>query len=504
MSEKKDSNEYQKVMLKKYLETHSVSDLHVNSFDRFVESGMQKVVEEIAEIQPDIIPPSLDSFKIKFGKIWIKKPKFKDSDGALRDITPMEVRMRSITYESPIYLEMIKVENGVEKEKENVYIGNLPIMLKSKYCYLNGKNRKELIETFEDPDDPGGYFLVNGTERVVVIVEDLAPNKLFVEKQSKNKAIEFIGKIFSEDGRFRIPHLIEKNKDGRVFVSFTRVKKIPFAVLMKALGVTRDKEIMDSVSTDEKFSSDVFINLFEAKEAKTEDDALEYIAKRLKLAYTKQKRIKRVREIIDRFLLPHIGHGKKERALKARFLGRAIRKILLISYGELEIDDKDHYANKRLRLSGDLMESLFRFVFRMLVGDVKYNFERLVKRGKYPMAQAVTRSQLLTSRMRSALATGEWVGNRHGISQHIERLNYYATISHLGRVVSLLSSSRENFEARDLHPTHWGKLCTSETPEGQNIGLRKNLAMTCGVSIHAEADDKNTVKALEKAGLKVE
>jgi DNA-directed RNA polymerase beta subunit len=103
----------------------------------------------------------------------------------------------------------------------------------------------------------------------------------------------------------------------------------------------------------------------------------------------------------------------------------------------------------------------------------------------------------LTSRLRSALATGEWIGDRHGISQHLDRLNYFATLSHIRRVVSLLTSSRENFEARDLHPTHWGKLCTSETPEGVNVGLRKNLALTCEISIEPEMSEKEIITKLK-------
>jgi DNA-directed RNA polymerase beta subunit len=108
---------------------------------------------------------------------------------------------------------------------------------------------------------------------------------------------------------------------------------------------------------------------------------------------------------------------------------------------------------------------------------------------------------LLTSRLRSALATGEWIGERHGISQHLDRLNYYATLSHLRRVVSLLTASRENFEARDLHPTHWGKLCTSETPEGVNVGLRKNLAITCEISTEPEIAEDEVISKLKSVGL---
>ena len=130
-----------------------------------------------------------------------------------------------------------------------------------------------------------------------------------------------------------------------------------------------------------------------------------------------------------------------------------------------------------------------------------YNFQRLVKRGKFQSIKIIIRDQLLTSRIKSAVATGAWVGGRKGISQNIDRTNYIATMSHLQRVVSLLSSSQENFDARALHSTHLGKLCPVETPEGTPIGLRKNLAMMAKITQEEYQEDK-VKKTLESLGLK--
>ena len=373
-------------------------------------------------------------------------------------------------------------------------------MVRSENCVLNGLPEDKLIEAGEDPNDPGGYFIINGTERVIVTIEDLITNKVLVDSE-RSGTYPFTAKVFSEDGQYNIPHSFEKAKDGTVYVSFTKLQRIPFTILMKALGVTKDKEIVEMISEDEKFSSDLYINLYNAIEIKNKDVALDYIGKKLGVMVP-EKRLERAEELIDKFLFPHLGHSPESRKMKARFLARAVRKLLLVSYGDLKPDDKDHYANKRLRLCGDSLETLFRFTFRMLIGDLKYNFERLVKRGKVPHLQSVTRAQLLTSRLRSAMATGEWVGDRHGISQHLDRLNKYATLSHLRRVVSLLTASRENFEARDLHPTHWGKLCASETPEGVNVGLRKNLAITCEISPEPEMSEEEIAEKLFEAGVK--
>lgn len=486
-------------LLSKYFEEHSFTDHNIRSFDKFVKVGMQRVVDEVGEIVPDILPIGVRDLRIKLGKIWVEKPVIKEADGSRRKIMPAEARLRDLTYEAPILLEMSIIQGGEEKDKQVVRIGELPIMLRSENCYLHGMNREELIAAGEDPDDPGGYFIINGTERVVVIVEDLVANKVLVEEE-KTGPCPFVAKIFSEDGQYNIPHTLEKAKDGVVYVTFSKLQKIPFAVLAKALSNIKDKEIIELISEDERFASDLYINLYEVADIKKTNDALDYIGKKMGIMIP-EKRIERAEEIIDKFLFPHIGHQKEDRVLKMHFLLRAVKKLLMVSYGMLKADDKDHYANKRLRLCGDLLESLFRFSFRMVVGDMKYNFERLVKRGKLPNLQSIVRSQLLTSRLRSALATGEWVGERYGISQHLDRLNHYATLSHLRRVVSPLTASRENFEARDLHPTHWGKLCTSETPEGVNVGLRKNLAITCEISTEPEMTEDEIIQKLKTIGL---
>lgn len=146
-------------------------------------------------------------------------------------------------------------------------------------------------------------------------------------------------------------------------------------------------------------------------------------------------------------------------------------------------DDKDHYANKRLKLAGDLMEEIFRVAFLRLIKDVKYQLERAKVRGRVLKMSTAVRSDVLTDRMMHPMATGNWVGGRTGVSQLIDRHNCISVISHLRRVISPLSRSQPHFEARDLHPTQWGRICPSETPEGPNCGLVKNFAQYAEVSV---------------------
>lgn len=483
------------VLVKKFFEEKKFVESSIQSFNIFLTHGLQEVIEENKEAEPAIIPHNIEKFKIRFGRISVGRPEITEADGSKRPIYPMEARLRKITYYAPINLEVSTYINDVQRENFIAEVGKMPIMLKSKFCHLNGLDRGELIKHGEDPSDPGGYFIINGTERTVVNVEDLASNNFMVE----NKDGEVTGRFFASHGSYKIPHTLERKKDGLFYITFTRVKTMPVVVVLKAMGMVKDEEIMKAVSGEKNYD-EVIINLFEFVEIKTQEDAIDYIAKRIGIAQTKEIRVERTKEIMDKFLLPNVGMEPNTRMVKAKNLCKMIKKFINVANGTLPSDDKDHYMNKRVRLSGDLMLDLFRVNFKILVGDILYNFQRIIKRGKLPSIKVIIRDKLLTSRLYSSMATGNWVGGREGISQRMDRANFLAMISHLQKVVSPLSNSQENFEARALHCTHLGRLCPIETPEGTNIGLRKNLAMLCTISLGT--DEKEVVDKLKALGLK--
>ncbi|MEK6964384.1 MAG: DNA-directed RNA polymerase subunit B'' [Nanoarchaeota archaeon] len=489
-------NKMGRVLIQKYFQENSLVKANVASFDHFVEHELQQIIEENREIEPTIIPSNVDEFKIRLDKIWLTKPEITEADGSKRLIYPAEARLRKLSYSSPIFIEVSSHINGVQRENFKTQIGNLPIMLHSKYCHLNGIKPDELIKKGEDPDDPGGYFIINGTEKALVTVEDLASNKFLVEKASLGVS-PYVGKLFSEKGSYKIPHQVEKLKDGLFYLTFTRVKRIPLISIIKALGLTKDEEIVNAIDLQE--NSEVIINLYEFIDIKNNEDAMDYVAKRVGITQARDIRLERITEILDKYLLPHIGCTKQDRMAKAYNLCKMLKKYILVMTGFLKEDDKDHYMNKRLKLSGDLLADLFRVNLKVLIGDLLYNFQRIVKRGKFPTIKVIIREKLLTQRIYSSMATGSWVGGRKGISQRIERLNYLQTLSHLQRVISPLSTSQENFEARALHSTHLGRLCPSETPEGTPIGLRKNLALLGSTS--GPVNEAEIISFLKKNGL---
>ncbi|PIN86045.1 hypothetical protein COV19_06855 [Candidatus Woesearchaeota archaeon CG10_big_fil_rev_8_21_14_0_10_44_13] len=491
-------NERAKILIKSYFAENSLVASDIESFNNFLEKELQQIVEENKDIEPTIIPHNVEEFKIKIDKIWVEKPTITEADGSKKNIYPIDARLRKLSYSAPCFIDVSAHINGVQREMFTTQICSIPIMLKSKFCHLNGLSREELIEKGEDPDDPGGYFIVNGTEKVLVSVEDLAANRMLVEQNSTGVS-EFSGKLFSEKGSFKIPHSFEKMKNGIFYLSFTRVKRVPIIILLKALGLTKDEEIVKFISKD-KMYNELLINLYECVDIKTEEDAMDYVAKKIGITQSKEIRVEKTKEILDKYLLPHLGTEQRDRIYKAYNLCKLLKKFIMASNKELEVDDKDHYMNKRLKLSGDLLADLFRVNLKVLIQDLLYNFQRIVKRGKFPSIKVIIRDKLLTQRIYSSMATGSWVGARKGISQRIQRLNFLETLSHLQRVISPLSATQENFEARGLHPTHMGRLCPVETPEGTNIGLRKNLALLAQVS--EDETEEPLLKSLKNMGLK--
>ncbi len=488
-----------------FYKERSIVNHQIASYDDFLERRLQHIVDSTTigqeeEMEKGFIYPEIEDYKIKFGKISVGKPEVKEADGTIRKLTPMEARLRDLTYEAPIFLEFIPVKEDVEYDPEEVRIGELPIMTKSKSCNLSKNNIEEkkghelsneeydknLQDLQEDPLDPGGYFISNGTERVLITVEDLAPNRVLVEKSRRYGRDIEVAKVFSQREGYRALTVVEKKKDGMLMVSLpTTYGQIPLMILLRALGMEDDEEIVDVISVDPKMEPFVLANIEECANEygiSTNEEAIAYLGKKFAGGQAKEYRIRRVETLMDKNLLPHLGNEPEDRLTKAIFMARMGMAVLELALGKREPDDKDHYANKRLKLAGDLMEDLFRVAFTALCKDLKYQIERIHAKGKEIKISSSLRPDVLSQRIHHALATGNWVGGRAGISQLLDRTSNLAVLSHLRRVTSPLTRSQPHFEARDLHSTQWGRLCPNETPEGPNCGLVKNLALAVEIS----------------------
>jgi len=482
------SKEDTHLLLKSFFKEKGLVRQHLDSFNEFIDHGLQEVIDEVGEI-PIEIPES--PYKVKLGQIWIIDPQTRitgpyaiEVDGTKHEFYPLEARLRNLTYAAPIALEMTPVIDGREQDTELVYVGNIPVMLKSKLCFLSQLSREELIACGEDPDDPGGYFVVNGSERVIVAMEDLAPNRIIVDLDEKGATPIYQDKIFSTTVGFRARIELKIKSDGALYVSIPGVPtEIPFVVLMRALGLESDKELAEAVSLGKEIQSQLESSFEKALGVDNAKDAILFIGNRVAHGQVEEYRTQKAETAIDKNFLPHIGRTTQNRKEKAMFLGEMACRVIELKMGRRQTDDKDHFKNKRLRLAGPLLADLFRVAFRNLTRDIKYQLERIGVKGPIITVSAAVRPGIVTERFQHSLATGNWGKGRVGVTQLLDRTNHISTLSHLRRLQSPLSRSQPNFEARDLHATHWGRLCPSETPEGSNCGLVKNLALSACICV---------------------
>lgn len=497
-------------MSRSYFSREHVARHQLDSFNNFLLYNLQKVVNEQKVIETDIESrgKSKEPVWVELGTVEVKKPLVREADGSQSELFPSEARLRNLTYAAPIQLDMTLVQGEDRQDPVVTTIGQLPVMVGSAACNLYGMTDAERVTHGEDPLDPGGYFIVNGTERVLMTLEDLASNKIMTEFTERYNERIYVAKVFSQFRGYRALVVVERNRKNLLEVSFPSVAgHLRFVDLMRALGLMGDHDIVEAVSTDEDILTFMMQNL-EESECDNVEEGIMYVGKKLAPNQTRDYQRKRAEFVLDNYLLPHLNYllppNMKEgdpgyrqaieevRLAKAHFLGRMAEACFDLVLERRRIDDKDHYANKRLKLAGDLMEDLFRISLNRLTRDVKYQLERASMRHRDLSIGTAVRADVLTERLLHPLATGNWVGGRTGVSQLLDRIDHMSVLSHLRRVISPLSRSQPHFEARDLHPTQWGRICPSETPEGPNCGLVKNFAQMVEISVGVA--DENEVK----------
>ena len=473
-------------VIQNILITQGIAKQHLNSFDEFLENGLQEIINEVQQIE---IENAEYPYTIKLGKIKFQEPRMMELDGSITHTTPAESRLRNVSYVAPLQMEASVIEDGKTLESKPIHIGDIPVMVKSNACILRSFTPQKLIDHGEDPEDPGGYFIINGSERVIVGLEDLSYNKIIVDTDKVGGKKVHKAKVYSSIVGYRAKLELILKDDGLIVAKIPGSPvDIPVITLIRALGLETNDEIINAVSLVDQIQAELESS-FEKTEVNTSKDAIVYISKRIAPGMLEEFQIKRAETLLDWGLLPHLGKHPENRREKAQFLGEAACKLLELKLGWIEIDDKDHYGNKVIKFAGQMLADLFRTAFRNLVRDMKYQLERSgQKRGINAVAAAV-RPGIISDKLNNAIATGNWGRGRVGITQLLDRTNYLSTISHLRRVQSPLSRTQPNFEARDLHSTHFGRICPSETPEGSNCGLVKNLALSAIISTSVDSSD---------------
>ncbi|KAF2303335.1 hypothetical protein GH714_016852 [Hevea brasiliensis] len=510
-----------------YFEEKGLVRQQLDSFDEFIQNTMQEIVDESADIE--IRPESQHNpghqsdfaetiYKISFGQIYLSKPMMTESDGETATLFPKAARLRNLTYSAPLYVDVTKrvIKKGHDGEEvtetqdfTKVFIGKVPIMLRSSYCTLYQNSEKDLTELGECPYDQGGYFIINGSEKVLIAQEKMSTNHVYVFKKRQPNKYAYVAEVRSmAESQNRPPSTMfvrmlsrTSAKGGssgqyiRATLPYIRTE-IPIIIVFRALGFVADKDILEHICYD--FSDTQMMELLrpsleEAFVIQNQQVALDYIGKRgATVGVTREKRIKYAKEILQKEMLPHVGVGEYCETKKAYYFGYIIHRLLLCALGRRAEDDRDHYGNKRLDLAGPLLGGLFRMLFRKLTRDVRSYVQKCVDNGKDVNLQFAIKAKTITSGLKYSLATGNWgqanaAGTRAGVSQVLNRLTYASTLSHLRRLNSPIGREGKLAKPRQLHNSQWGMMCPAETPEGQACGLVKNLALMVYITVGSAA-----------------
>jgi DNA-directed RNA polymerase II subunit RPB2 len=529
-------------IIDKYFEDNPdfISKHHLSSYNDFIHNGIPRIFREnnpikIMKEQDTKTKEFSLQCKLYMGgkdgtKIYYGKPIIYDEDDRKHYMFPNEARLRNMTYAFSVHYDvdvefMIQNEDGTFEEStitlEKQYLGRFPIMLFSDMCILQELSSEARFNLGECRNDPGGYFIIDGKEKAIVSQEKFANNMLNL-KDKVNDIYSHAAEIrtASEDPSKPVRTLsvrmvapMPSLKNGQIVVNVPNVRKpVPLFILMRALGVISDKDIIETCLLDmEKYEEyiDLFApSIYDAGPIYTQEAALQYIS-----TLTKAKTIPSTLHILMDYFLPNIGDLNFKQ--KAFYLGYMVKRMLAVYRKDEKPTDRDNFKYKRVELAGDLMYELFIEYYKLQLHDIfvkidsKYfyhkgtyqnNFKGLIEDNYHEYFN----NRIVEEGLRKGFK-GNWGAQAHtkrpGVIQALNRLSYFSFLSHLRKVNLPLDSSAKVVGPRLLHSTQWGIICPVETPDGGNIGLHKHLAITAHITSGCSA--KPTYQWLKNHKLKV-
>ena len=513
----------------------------LESYNYFVNNQIQQTIEMF---NPLLIVSDHDYIKehnlhrleieITFENFSIYRPQIYENNGSTKIMFPQEARLRNISYSSAMTIDLnIKytVRNGenyknvlnYQKKIKNVHIGKLPIMLKSDLCVLNQYKHLDHNETGECYMDPGGYFIINGSEKTCISQERAAENQIYcfnIEKNNNKWSWKAEMKCIPDwkcISPKQITMYIASRNNGygnAIYLQIPRIKiPIPLFIIFRAFNIISDKEICELIMlniANENMKKMLFAlkaSIIDANKCMTKESAIKFIVNNV--IYTpmnmdketgSKKKYDFAMEVLSNDIFPHC----KTETQKIYMLGYMTNMLLQTSFGWLQESDRDSYMNKRIDLTGPLLNNLLRNYFNKLVKDMKKQIIREINSGSWKSNDdyeniitktniyKIIKSTTIEQGIKRALATGDFGikqinSNKVGVAQVLNRLTYLSSLSHLRRVNTPIDKSGKLVPPRRLHNSTWGFLCPAETPEGQSVGVVKNLAYLSHITINSNS-----------------
>nr|VZI45905.1 unnamed protein product [Spirometra erinaceieuropaei] len=492
-----------------FLSVKGLVKLHIDSFNHFIETEIKNIVQANNRVS---VPEA--NWWLQYNNVYVKPPTVNDGSVVASRVSPHDCRLRDLTYAGEILVDITFTRQHEIVSKKGVLIGRMPLMLKSSACVLHGKSPSELMKLKECPHDPGGYFIINGSEKVILMQEQMSKNRILVEGDTSKGMVCSVTSS-SAQTKSKTNILL---KDGRFFLqhnSFT--VDVPIVILFKAMGITADKEILQYVGREQSIWTKVVPSLKQCIDAKihTVQDACRWLQSKLRQPRFRLSRPagKTNSDITDRdvqvdiqrmlrdIVITHVPMEKMNFSVRALFLGQMVRYLILLADGKIPPDDRDFYGNKRIELGGSLLALLFEDVFKTFNEDLWLTVSKLdTKRRVAPFdISRHIKTWLITEQLNRAISSGNWIIKRfrmmrQGVTQLVSRLSYVAALGHMTRMTSQFEKTRKIAGPRAIHSSQWGLICPSDTPEGEACGLVKNVSLMCHVTV--EVDDTNLIQLI--------
>lgn len=518
-----------------FLEIKGLVKQHIDSFNHFINVDIKKIVQANKLVLSDADP----LFYLKYTDVTVGKlfgvvvvcfvkiqrstsrfnikqftitgtPDIENGFKNSKTTTPHECRLRDITYSAPITVAIEYTRGSSRIIRKDILIGRMPIMLRSSNCVLTNKSEFEVSKMNECPLDPGGYFVVRGQEKVILIQEQLSWNKMITE--------EFNGVIqcqVTSSTSERKSRTVVLSKHNKFYLKHNSMSdEIPIVVIFKAMGIISDQEIMALIGTDVDTQNRFAASLLEVHNLKifTQQRALAYmgsklVAKRFQTATSKYKTAAdEARDLLVTTILQHVPVTNFNFQMKSVYVALMVRRVIAAELDHSTCDDRDYYGNKRLELAGSMIALMFEDLFKMMNHNLKTIADKNIPKVKAALFDVVKHmgSSTITNGLESAIASGNWSikrfrMDRQGVTQVLSRLSYISALGMMTRVNSQFEKTRKVSGPRSLQPSQWGMLCPSDTPEGEACGLVKNLALMTHVT--TEVDEEPVIRLAFNSGV---
>ncbi|KAM3078179.1 DNA-directed RNA polymerase III complex subunit Rpc2 [Clarireedia jacksonii] len=489
-----------------FLKVKGLVKQHIDSFNYFVEHEIKDIVKANKRVTSDVDK----YFWLEYTDIHVGEPERLDYDDRKpqNEITPNECRLRDMTYAAPIRVDIKYIRGRTIIARKNIAIGRMPIMLKSSKCRLAGKNDRQMAHMNECALDPGGYFIVNGTEKVILVQEQLSKNRVIVEADPKKGIVSASVTSSTHERKSKSYVLLKKE---RIYLQHNILQEaIPIVIILKGMGIQSDHELLLLVAgSDERYQDEFSVNFEEATKlgVHTQHQALEYIGARVKMgsrgakgpgAPQRRNYVGDALEALANIIITHVPVLGLDFRPKALYICFMVRRVLMAMVNPKLVDDRDYVGNKRLELAGQLLSLLFEDLFKKFNSDLKMNIDKVLKKPNRTMEfdaynHMQSHGNYITLGMNRAISTGNWnlkrfKMDRAGVTHVLSRLSYISALGMMTRISSQFEKTRKVSGPRALQPSQFGMLCPSDTPEGEACGLVKNLALMTHITTYDEEE----------------